>query len=209
MIGSSDRRHAGFVRAGALRGWMVALATLAGAFLAGNALAQATNAIEQVTVTRGASGRTIVKFTLRDVPANPPAGFAVANPPRIALDFLDTTSALSSNQRAVDNATLRSLNFVQAGNRTRVVFNLNSPQVFETSVVGKDVLVTLADSGAAVADQAQVQRFAEALASNGYELERTQLPFDITSEGTLTGDIGAAESNEAPRFTITLSRKLP
>jgi hypothetical protein len=56
---------------------------------------------------------------------------------------------------------------------------------------------------------AQVQRFAEALASDGYQLERTQLPFDITSEGTLTGDIGAAESNEAPRFTITLSRRLP
>jgi hypothetical protein len=56
---------------------------------------------------------------------------------------------------------------------------------------------------------AQVQRFAEALASGGYQLERTQLPFDITSEGTLTGDIGAAESNEAPRFTITLTRRLP
>ena len=56
---------------------------------------------------------------------------------------------------------------------------------------------------------AQVQRFAEALASSGYELERTQLPFDITSEGTLTGDIGAAESSEAPRFTITLTRRLP
>jgi hypothetical protein len=56
---------------------------------------------------------------------------------------------------------------------------------------------------------AQVQRFAEALASGGYQLDRTQLPFDITSEGTLTGDIGAAESSEAPRFTITLSRRLP
>ena len=56
---------------------------------------------------------------------------------------------------------------------------------------------------------AQVQRFAEALASSGYELARTQLPFDITSEGTLTGDIGAAESSEAPRFTITLTRRLP
>jgi hypothetical protein len=56
---------------------------------------------------------------------------------------------------------------------------------------------------------AQVQRFADALASNGYELTRTQLPFDITSEGTLTGDIGAAESSEAPRFTITLTRRLP
>jgi hypothetical protein len=56
---------------------------------------------------------------------------------------------------------------------------------------------------------AQVQRFAEALASDGFQLERTQLPFDITSEGTLTGDIGAAESSEAPRFTITLTRRLP
>jgi hypothetical protein len=56
---------------------------------------------------------------------------------------------------------------------------------------------------------AQVQRFAEALASSGYEIERTQLPFDITSDGTLTGDIGGAESKEAPRFTITLKRRLP
>jgi hypothetical protein len=57
---------------------------------------------------------------------------------------------------------------------------------------------------------AQVQRFAGALAVSGYELSRTQLPFDITSEGTLTGDIGgAAQSGEAPRFTIVLLRRLP
>jgi hypothetical protein len=56
---------------------------------------------------------------------------------------------------------------------------------------------------------AQVQRFAGALASGGYTLARMQLPFDITSEGTLTGDIGGADSGEAPRFTITLARRLP
>lgn len=57
---------------------------------------------------------------------------------------------------------------------------------------------------------AQVQRFAAALGSSGYELARTQLPFDITSEGTLTGDIGAAtESGEAPRFTVIVLRRLP
>jgi hypothetical protein len=57
---------------------------------------------------------------------------------------------------------------------------------------------------------AQVQAFANALASGGYQLARTQLPFDVTSEGTLTGDIGAGrESGEAPRFTITLVRGLP
>jgi len=56
---------------------------------------------------------------------------------------------------------------------------------------------------------AQVRRFAEALeALPGYRLVRTQLPFDITPEGTLTGDIGTAESDEAPRFTIVIARKL-
>jgi hypothetical protein len=56
---------------------------------------------------------------------------------------------------------------------------------------------------------AQVQRFAGALAGSGYELLRTQLPFDVTSEGTLTGDIGGAETGDAPRFTITVARRLP
>ena len=57
---------------------------------------------------------------------------------------------------------------------------------------------------------AQVQRFAEALGGSGYELVRTQLPFDITSEGTLTGDVArGAEAGEAPRFTIVLARRLP
>jgi hypothetical protein len=57
---------------------------------------------------------------------------------------------------------------------------------------------------------AQVQRFADALGGSGYELVRTQLPFDITSEGTLTGDIGRGpDSGEAPRFTVVLARRLP
>ena len=57
---------------------------------------------------------------------------------------------------------------------------------------------------------AQVQRFASALGVSGYELVRTQLPFDITPEGTLTGDIGSGtESGEAPHFTVVVSRRLP
>ena len=55
---------------------------------------------------------------------------------------------------------------------------------------------------------AQVQRFAAALGTAGFQLARTQLPFDVTSEGTLTGDIGGAET-DAPRFTIVFTRKMP
>jgi hypothetical protein len=55
----------------------------------------------------------------------------------------------------------------------------------------------------------QVQRFAEALrADPAWRILRTQLPFDVTSEGTLSGDIGAGEGTEAPRFSITVGRAL-
>jgi hypothetical protein len=57
---------------------------------------------------------------------------------------------------------------------------------------------------------AQVQQLAAALTGSEFELVRTTLPFDVTSEGTLTGDITSrSESAEAPRFTIVLARKLP
>ena len=55
----------------------------------------------------------------------------------------------------------------------------------------------------------QVQRFAEALrADPAWRILRTQLPFDVTSEGTLSGDIGTGESAEAPRFSVTVGRQL-
>jgi hypothetical protein len=56
---------------------------------------------------------------------------------------------------------------------------------------------------------AQVQRFANALGgSSGYEVAHMQLPFDVTSEGTLTGDIGGTDVGDAPRFSVLLSRRL-
>jgi hypothetical protein len=55
----------------------------------------------------------------------------------------------------------------------------------------------------------EVQRFAAALRGDpAWTLLRTQLPFDVTPEGTLTGDIGSGEGTEAPRFTIAVGRKL-
>ena len=55
----------------------------------------------------------------------------------------------------------------------------------------------------------QVQQFAEALRTDpAWRILRTQLPFDVTSDSTLSGDIGSAESGEAPKFTITIARTL-
>ncbi len=142
------------------RAWLMALLTLVAS---GAAFAQAANSIDAMTVSKGSSGRTIVKFVLKNPLANPPAGFAIATPPRIALDFPDTANGLGAAQRNVEDVALRSVNVVQAGNRTRVVFNLNRPQTFETKLEGNAVLVTLIDQGDQLDAKAQtVQRFAEA-----------------------------------------------
>ena len=86
------------------------------------------------------------------------------------------------------------------------------------ALTAQENMVTLEVAGRVNATQrndyrgitAQVQQLAAGLVGAGYELVRTQLPFDVTSEGTLTGDITSrAESVEAPRFTIVLARKLP
>ena len=141
------------------RAWLLALLTL----LVPEAVHAQANSIDSMTVSRGASGRTIVRFMLKNAPTNPPAGFAIATPPRIALDFLDTGNGLGTTQRAVEDVALRSVNVIQAGSRTRVVFNLNRPQTFETQVEGNAVTVTLIDQSEQLeAKQQTVQRFAEA-----------------------------------------------
>ena len=154
------------VRTAARRGWAAGLVALCALALSGMALAQTSNTLEQVSVTRGSSGKTVIRFQLKAPPANPPAGFSVQSPPRIALDFLDTANGMGVTQREIAEPALRSLNIIQAGNRTRVVFNLNKPQTFDTQVEGNTVLVTLTDQAAPSAQAVEVQRFAEARGSD-------------------------------------------
>jgi type IV pilus assembly protein PilQ len=176
--------------AAARRGWaagLVAIIALAGS---SGATAQAANSIDQISVIRASSGRTVVRFQMKLPPANPPAGFTVQSPPRIALDFLDTANALGVTQREVGEPALRSLNLIQAGNRTRVVFNLNKQQTFETNIEGSTVLVTLTDQPTASAEVPQVQRFAEAKASDAsHSLRDIDFRRGKSGEGRIVVDL--------------------
>ncbi len=57
--------------------------------------------------------------------ANPPAGFSLINPPRIAFDFPNTVNALGKTTQDVKEGDLRSVRIGQSAGRTRVVFNLD------------------------------------------------------------------------------------
>ena len=52
------------------------------------------NSIQSINVSPQAGGRVLVQINMQEPPANPPAGFTVNNPPRIALDFPNTSNAM-------------------------------------------------------------------------------------------------------------------
>ena len=55
---------------------------------------------------------------------------------------------------------------------------------------------------------ALVTQFTDALrARPGTELTRTQLPFDINGEKSLSGDIGAARREEVPQFSVAITKR--
>ncbi|MCX7229179.1 MAG: secretin and TonB N-terminal domain-containing protein [Burkholderiales bacterium] len=108
---------------------------------AGLARAQA-NAIESVTsVQQGA--QTVLRIQLKAPPKLPPASFSIASPPRLALDFLDTGSAVGTAPIEIVQGDARSVSVVQVGNRARMVLNLRRPVTHMMVVEGNSVLVTL------------------------------------------------------------------
>jgi type IV pilus assembly protein PilQ len=120
------------------------------------------NGIEAITVAGQQGGNLIVKITLRQPLANPPAGFTINNPPRIAFDFPNTENALGKNSQEVGDGDLRNLNIVQAGGRTRVVMNLSKSMGYDTKIDGKSVLIILQTSAPATASTQVTSHFAEA-----------------------------------------------
>lgn len=132
-----------------------------------NAVASTTsqNNIEGVTYTTLQNGKVEVKVSLKQALATPPVGFTTNNPPRIALDFPGTANALGKNMMDVGQGTLRTMNIVQAGNRTRLVMNLAKPAAYETRMDGKNLYVTLQSSPNVASNSNVTTRFAEASAS--------------------------------------------
>jgi type IV pilus assembly protein PilQ len=111
------------------------------------------NAIEAISAVTQQDGSITLKITMKEAMANPPAGFAINNPPRIALDFPDTANGWGKNAQDFNEGQLRSVNLVQSGNRTRLVLNLTKVLGYNAQVDGTSVVVTLQSSVIASAEE--------------------------------------------------------
>ncbi|RZL59547.1 MAG: AMIN domain-containing protein, partial [Variovorax sp.] len=138
-----------------LRAAGVALVALASA-----ALVHAQNAIESVT-SSVQSGAEVIKIDLTQPLAAVPTGFVIQTPARIALDFPGVTNAIGRSAIDVNQGNLRSVNVVQAGDRTRLVLNLKQATAYKTEIQGKSLLVSLEPAAGAALVASASTAFAE------------------------------------------------
>jgi len=110
----------------------------AGAF--GAACAQ--NAIKAVAASIQ-QGVEVIQIDLAQSLAAVPSGFSVQSPARIALDFPGVASDVGRAAIEVNQPNLRSINVVQAGERSRVVLNLRQPTPYKAEIRGNSLRVTL------------------------------------------------------------------
>ena len=104
------------------------------------------NAIESIDANQQ-GGNVIIKVAMKNPLTKPPLGFAVTNPSRIALDFADTVNATGKTSQEISLGDVRNVNVVQAGNRSRLVFNLKRNLNYATTIEGKLMVITIDGSG--------------------------------------------------------------
>ena len=150
----------------------------------------AANSIEAINVAGQRGGSIVVRITLKQPLADPPAGFTINNPPRIAFDFPGTSNALGKNTQEVGDGDLRNMNIVQAGERTRLVMNLSKLLAYDTKIDGRNVIITLQPVATGTAATPETLHFAEAkVADTRHSLRDVSFRRGPNGEGRIIVDL--------------------
>lgn len=108
-----------------------------------------SNTVEKIDYSELPGGKVLVSVTLRKEPAQLPAAFTTTTPPRIAFDFVNADNGLTKNAISTGDGLLRSINAVQANNRTRLVLNLSKTATYSANIQGRAIAITLQASNTA------------------------------------------------------------
>jgi type IV pilus assembly protein PilQ len=135
-------------------------------------------------------GKIVLKVSTKQPLANPPAGFTINNPPRIALDFPDTSNGFGKNTLSIGEGALRSVNVVQGAKRTRLVLNLSRNTPYDMKTEGNNLLITLEGVGASGTVASRTTHFAEAVAGEAkHSLRDVDFRRGRSGEGRIVVDL--------------------
>lgn len=150
--------------------------------------AQAQTVIESVSGSIQA-GAEVVRIDFSQPLTAIPAGFAIQSPARIALDIPGASNGLGRSTVELNQGNLRSVNVVQAGERTRLVLNLKSPTAYKAQIQGKTLLVLLDPVAIANPAPAAAQTFAENRNRDSQPLKDLDFRRGVDSSGRIVVDL--------------------
>ena len=157
---------------------------------------QFANNIENIDFSALSGGRVSIRIKLKEALANPPAGFTLNNPARIALDFPNVGNGLAKNNIISEQGALKSVSLAQAKDRTRMVLNLTKNVGYNTVLSGNDVIITLQGNEAATASTPTETRFAEsrATSSQAHAISNVDFARGKNGEGRIIVDLSDANT---------------
>ena len=143
-------------------------------------------------------------------------GYSIEKPARIALDLVGADSEIAEKQKNLGTGNARSVTIVEAKDRTRLIFNLDSLTGYSTRVEGNDLVVLLGDeqrepasgqtSDVAADDDASVESVDFRRGDSGegrviVGLSKASIPVDVKEEGgrIVAKFVGAGVANELVR----------
>ena len=152
------------------------------------------NKIESVDFSSLPGGRVSIRVKTTQPLKNPPAGFTLNNPARIALDFPQVANGLTKNNMVVDQGALKSVALAQGKERTRMVLNLSKNVAYNTTVNGNDVTVIL-QANEIVAGSAVETRFSEPkIGGQAITLNNVDFARGKNGEGRIIVDLSDASA---------------
>jgi type IV pilus assembly protein PilQ len=167
----------------------MALSLMAGAQIA--TAAETMNKIEKIDFVGLPGDKMNINITLSEPVENPPAGFTLNNPARIALDFPGIAMGAQKNSIKVDQGVLRSLSMAEAKGRTRMVLNLTKLVGYSANAHGRDITIELQGEAAKASTvNPTVTRFAESqLGSTRHTVSNIDFARGKNGEGRVTVDL--------------------
>jgi len=168
--------------------------TLGSAFALAEDQGGLTNKIESIDYSTLPSGRVSIRVKTTVPLANPPAGFTLNNPSRIALDFPKVGNGLSKNNITAEAGSLKSVTLAQGKDRTRMVLNLSKSVGYSTTAKGNEVTILLQASEASVGVGVETKFSEPVLGNKAVAINNIDFVRGKNGEGRIVVDLSDASA---------------
>lgn len=148
-----------------------------------------SNKIESVDVSTLPGGRLSVRVRTTQPLTNPPAGFTLASPARIALDFPQVANGTGKTNIQAEQGVLKSISMAQGKERTRMVLNLANIMSYNTSLNGNEVAIVLQPQQANAGSTVETKFSEPKLDGQKYAINKVDFMRGKNGEGRIVVDL--------------------